>query len=100
MATNSWSSCRILVVVDFVFEKTNALLNLIKQQEYDYTSIDKIYLFAKDPNEVKCQYFLKKREKIDPENLKDLKAFIEYSSNMWMSMKILKSTMQTENIMY
>ena len=44
--------------------------------------------------------FLKNVKKIDPENLKDLKAFIEYSSNMWMSMKILKSTMQTENIMY
>ena len=41
--------------------KTNALLNLIKKQEDDdYSIIDKICLCAKDPFEAKYQYFIKK----------------------------------------
>ena len=37
-------------------KKTNALLNLIKNQP----DIDKTYLYAKDPYEVKYQYLIKK----------------------------------------
>ena len=45
--------------------KTNALLNPIKQQDDDNNSaIDKLYLYAKDPNEAKYQHFIKKHEKI------------------------------------
>ena len=40
--------------------KTNALLNLIKNQP----DIDKIYLYAKDPYEAKYQYLINKREKV------------------------------------
>ena len=58
--------------------KTNALFNLAKQQDDDYSVIDKIYLYIKDPNEAKYQYLIKNCEKSGFENLKDLKALIEY----------------------
>ena len=37
--------------------KTNALLNLIKEQDSD-SLIDKIYLFAKDLNELKYEFLI------------------------------------------
>ena len=43
--------------------KTNALLNLIKEQDSD-NLIDKIYLYAKDLNEPKYQFLVKKREDV------------------------------------
>ena len=57
--------------------KTNALLNLIKNQP----DIDKIYLYAKDPYEAKYQYLINKREGVGINHFKDLKAFIEYSND-------------------
>ena len=42
--------------------KTNVLFNLIKEQDSD-SLIDKIYLYAKDLNELKYQFLIKKREK-------------------------------------
>ena len=39
--------------------KTNALLNLINNQP----DFDKIYLYAKDPYEVKYQHLIKKKKK-------------------------------------
>ena len=83
-------------------EKTNALLNLIKQQDdNDYCIIDKIYLYVKDPYEVKYQY-LKKRKNNGLKNLKDPKAFIEYKGvyNVKISIKILKTTSQAEHLIY
>ena len=50
---------RILIVGDSGSGKTNALLNLIKNQP----DIDKIYLYAKDPYDAKYQYLINKREK-------------------------------------
>ena len=38
--------------------KTNALLNLMKEQD-DYNLIDKIYLYAKDLNQSKYQLLIK-----------------------------------------
>ena len=38
--------------------KTNTLINLINEQNY----VDKIYLYAKDLSEPKCEYLIKKRE--------------------------------------
>ena len=61
--------------------KTNALLNQIKQQDDEYGIIDKIYLQIKNPNEVKYEYHIKKRENVDIENLKGSKVLIEYSNN-------------------
>ena len=58
--------------------KTNALLNLINNQP----DIDKIYLYAKTPYQVKYQYLIDKREKVGLKHYDDPKAFIEYSNDM------------------
>ena len=44
-----------------------------------YSIIDKIYLYVKDAYEAKYQYL---GQKNGLENLKVLKAFVEYSNNM------------------
>ena len=59
------------------FGKTNILLNLIETQP----DIDKRYLYAKDPYEVKYQYLINKREGVGINHFNNPKAFIEYSSN-------------------
>ena len=43
---------------------------------------DKIYLYAKDPYEAKCQYLINKREKVGLDHYDDPKAFIEYSNDI------------------
>ena len=50
---------RILTIGGSGSGKTNALLNLINT----LSDIDKIYLYAKNPYEVKIQYLINKREK-------------------------------------
>ena len=42
-------------------KKTNALLNLMKEQESDNLT-DKIYMYSKDLNEPKYQLLIKKHE--------------------------------------
>ena len=54
--------------------KTNALLNLISQQD----DIDKIYLYAKDLSEPKYEFFIKKREDAAIKLLNDSNAFIVF----------------------
>ena len=54
--------------------KTNALLNLISQQD----DIDKIYLYAKDLSEIKYEFFIKKREDAAIKLLNDSNAFIVF----------------------
>ena len=49
--------------------KTNALLNLIKEQD----DIDKIYLYAKDLSKRKHQFLIEKRENVGIRHLNDLK---------------------------
>ena len=49
---------RILIIGGSGSGKTNALLNLIKEQD----DIDKIYLYAKDLSEPKYEFLIKKRE--------------------------------------
>ena len=61
--------------------KTNALLNLIKEKGSG-SLIDKIFLYAKDVNELKYQFLIKKREDVWIKHLNDLKEFIEYSQCM------------------
>ena len=60
--------------------KTNALLNLI-QKDND-NCIDKIYLYAKDLDEPKYQFLVKKRENGGIKTLNDPSVFIEYSETM------------------
>ena len=62
---------RILLVGASGSEKTNALLGLINNK------LDKIYLYAKDPNEAKYQLLINKRKSTAFKYLNDSKA-IEY----------------------
>ena len=58
--------------------KTNALLNLKKEQD----DIDKIYLYAKDLSEPKYEFLIKKCEDAGIKHLNDSNAFIECSNTM------------------
>ena len=58
--------------------KTNALLNLISQQD----DIDKTYLYAKDLSEPKYESLIKRREDAGTNHLNDPNAFIECSNTM------------------
>ena len=74
---------------------TNTLLDLIKQQDdYNYSVIDKIYLYLKDPNEGKDQYLIKKRENSGIKQLGDAKTLIKFSNNM---QDVYKIKTQKEN---
>ena len=70
---------RMLIISPSGSGKTNALLNLIQQ---DNNIIDKMYLSAKDLEEPKYQLSIKKGEKAGIKNLNDPNAFIEYSNTM------------------
>ena len=69
---------RILIVGGSGSGKANTLLNLIKNRP----DIDKIYLYAKDPYELKYQYLFNKREKVELDHFNDPEAFMEYSNDM------------------
>ena len=58
--------------------KTNALLNLIKEQD----DIDNIYLYAKDLSELKYEFLIKKHEDAGTKHLNNSNAFIECSNIM------------------
>ena len=58
--------------------KTNALLNLIKEQD----DIDKIYLYAKDLSEPKYEFLIKKLQDAGTKHSNDSNAFIECSNAM------------------
>ena len=68
----------ILIIGGSGSGKTNALLNLINEQN----NIGKIYLYSKDLNEPKCGYLIKKREDAGIKHLNDLNAFIVCSNTM------------------
>ena len=70
--------CRILIIGGSRSGKTNALLSLINNQ----LGIDKIYLYAKDPYEVKYQYLIKKGKKWVLNHYDDPIVFTEYSNYM------------------
>ena len=69
---------RILIIGGSGSGKTNALLNLIKEQD----DIDKIYLYAKDLSEPKYEFLIKKRKDVGIKYCNDLNAFIECSNTM------------------
>ena len=58
--------------------KTNALLNLISQQD----DIDKIYFYAKDLSEPRYEFLIKKFEDAGTKHFNDSNAFIECSNTM------------------
>ena len=65
--------------------KTYVLWNFIKHQLPDF---DKIYLYVKDPFEQKYQLLFNGREKVGITQTKNRKAFIDYHTQLMMSMKI------------
>ena len=69
---------RILIIGGSGSGKTNALLNLINEQN----DIDKIYLYARDLNEPKYKILIKKRKDAGIKHLNDPNAFIECSNTM------------------
>ena len=69
---------RILIIGGSGSGKTNALLNLIKEQG----DIEKIYLYAKDLSETKYEFLIKQREDAGIKHFNDLNAFIECSNTM------------------
>ena len=69
---------RILIIGGSGTGKTNALLNLINNQQDN----DKMYLYAKNPYEDKYQYLINKRESVGLKHFSDPKSFIEYSNDM------------------
>ena len=86
---------RLLIIAGSESRKLNSLFNLISHQEY----IDKIYLYAKDPNKAKYQFLINKRENTDLKYLNESNVFIEYSNDM-ADMKIWKNTIQIKSKKY
>ena len=92
MAVYSWSSAHNLIIGSPGSGKTNALLNLMKEQN----GIDKIYLYAKDLNEPKHELLIKKHENAGIKHLNDQSEFTECSNTMDDVYPILMNTTPTE----
>ena len=69
---------RILIIGGSGSGITNALLNLIKEQD----DIDKNYLYAKDLTEPKYEFLIKKRKDVGIKYFNDPNAFIGCSNTM------------------
>ena len=69
---------RILIIGGSWSGKTNALINLINEQNY----IDKIYLYARDLNEPKYEYLITKCKDVGIKHLNNPSAFIECLNTM------------------
>ena len=69
---------RIVIIGSSGSGKTNALHNLIKEQD----DIEKIYLYVKDLSKPKYEFLIKKCENAGIKHLNDSKAFIECSNTM------------------
>ena len=69
---------RIIIIGGSGSGKTNALINLINEQN----DIDKIYLYGRDLSEPKYEYLIRKREDAGIKHVNNPNAFIEYSNTM------------------
>ena len=69
---------RIIIIGGSESGKTNALINLINEQNDIY----KIYLYARDLSEPKYENLIKKRENVGIKHLNNPNAFIECSNTM------------------
>ena len=72
---------RILIIGGSGSGKTNALLNLINEQDDD-DLIDKTCLYAKDLSEPKYEFLIEKLKAAGIKHLDDPKAFIDCSNTM------------------
>ena len=88
MVIYSRSSIQNTIVGGSGSGKTNGSLNLIKEQPY----IDKIYLYAKDPYEVKYQYLIMIHEKVGLDHFNDPKVLWNIQMMCYMYTKVLKIT--------
>ena len=59
-----------------------------------------MYLYAKDPFEVKYQFLIHQRKGTGLKHFNDPKAFIEYSNHMQHVYKILKNIILVKNVKY
>ena len=78
--------------------KTNALLNLIKQQYGNYSVIDKICLYVKDPKEANYQYLIKNAKKVVLNDWKIQRLLLNIEKISRMSIQTLKIKTQKENM--
>ena len=78
MTIYSRSSVQIFDTWWFWIKKTDALLHLIKDQD----DIDKVYLYAKELNEPKFEFLIKKREDVGIKYCNDPYSFIECLNRM------------------
>ena len=69
---------RILIIGSSGSEKTNALINLINEQN----DTDKTYLYARDLNKPKYEYLIKKLEDVGIKHVTNPNAFVECSNTM------------------
>ena len=69
---------RILIIGGSGSGKTNALINLINEQN----DIDKIYLCVRDLSEPKYEYLIQKREDVGIKHLNNPDVFIQCSNTM------------------
>ena len=69
---------RILMIGGSDSGKTNTLINFINEQN----NIDQIYFYARDLNEPKYKYLIKKREDVEIKHVNNPNAFIECSNAM------------------
>ena len=82
--------CRILIVGGCESGKTNVVVNLVNHE----ADIDKIDLYAKNPDEAKYQLLINKRKSTGLKYLNDLKAFKK------IFIKILKNKIQIKREIY
>ena len=87
---------RVLIIGGSGSGKTNALLNLINNQP----AIDKIYLYAKDPYEVKYQFSMNKRENTGLKHFMIQKLSLSIQMICKMFIKILINTILIKNEKY
>ena len=69
---------RILIIGGSGSGKTNALLNLINEQD----DIDKVYLYVTNMSEPRYEFLIKKRKDVGIKYCNDPNAFIECSNRM------------------
>ena len=69
---------RVFIIGGSGSGKTNALLNLINEQD----DMDKIDLYAKDLSEPKYEFLIKKRKNVGIKHCNDPNAFIEFLNTM------------------
>ena len=89
---------RIIIISGPGSGKTNALLNMIKEQDY-HDVIDKIYLYARDLSEPKYQILIKKCEDagIRMQIIQMHLLCVQIQWMMFMKILIIKTQKKTKN---